>query len=249
MSNSLNGDDMKNMNLRILGVILFIIGILAGFTINVLAVWADFEATMFHSAVPADESFPGLHCPLLIGKDQEGLIIATVKNSNDRTIEPTIRVNISEGSLLLMRESDEKVKIEPGETAELSWPITAVDAAWERFIAFRLYQYRSYPEPSRVRSCGVYVVNIPGMNGTTLTVGLYVVSLLGMGFGIWSWRQTHQPMQKTAKDIFAGMIFLAISITAGLFVNYFGLTLIGTLLLILALLTVVVIMAYLFSQL
>ncbi len=239
---------MKKIQLRNIGIIFFIVGILAGFLINTLAVWADFEASLFQAAIPGDEGFAGLQCPILMGKDQEGFIYASVRNPSDKTIEPNIRVNITEGSMLMMRELDEKVKVDPGESVKLSWLIKGDDAAWDRFVAFRLYQFRSYPEPSRAASCGVYVVNLPRVDGTMLTIVLYGLSLFGMGFGIWAWKKTHQPLQKATRDIFAAMIFLAVTITCGLAVNLFGLYLLGALFLIMALLAVAVILAYLFSQ-
>ncbi len=239
---------MKKSNLGFLGIISFVIGMAAGFTINVLATWADFEASMFQSAIKADEGLPGLRCPILIGEDQEGLITASIKNPNDRAISPKIRASVSDGSMIVVSVTDERVELEPGETVELQWQVNQANAAWERFIAFRVYQFQSYPEPSRASSCGVYVVNIAGINGTTLTAALYVVCLVGMVFGIWSWNRSHHPMKKAVRDIFVAMIFLSSFIIAGLLINLFGWFLLSAFFLVLSFLSVIVILAYLFSS-
>ncbi len=238
---------MKKINLRSLGVVLFVIGVMTGLVLNIMSVWADFEATMFDASVPAEGTFPGLTCPILIGKDQDGIIKAKITNSTDKPIKPSIRAHVSDGSILLVREFIEKLEIDPGKTANLEWSFTQKDSVWGKFVFFRVYQFPTYPFFSQTAACGVLVANLPGINGTVLTVLLYLVSIAGMGLGIWLWKGSYVSGDKHIKEALAGMVFIALAILAGLVLNLLEMWLLGFFMLIVTILLLVVVLAYLFS--
>jgi hypothetical protein len=239
---------MSKKNLRPLGVILFGIGVLIGFIFNGLAMWADFEASMFDSSLTADETFPGLKCPIFIGQDEEATIQASLTNSIDRPIKPTIRAHITKGSVANMQETVERPVINPGETVDFSWAINPENAVWGNFILFRVYQNRLFPITSKSSSCGVLVANMQGVSGNVITYGSVIASLVFMASGLLIWIKSHDKMNPSARNAVVAMGFLAAVVVLGLIAGLLGMVFIGALATIFSVLLMVVIIAYFISQ-
>ncbi len=169
---------------NILGVLLFAIGLLLGMAVSAGLLWADLEASLFDSALGADEPLKTLKCPAIITSQESGTVTATFTNPTASSVVRLVRAHISAGFITLMREEKDRLALEPGETRKLTWTVTADDAVWGHFILVRVHVLRSYPLPSRTGSCGVLVVNLPGLTGSQIIVLTLVVSASSLAAGV-----------------------------------------------------------------
>jgi hypothetical protein len=151
--------------LRILGSVIFALGILIGMIFFGYIVWGDFEASFFDSSIHTEKALRKISCPVIITKNETGNVAATFSNPTDKPINPRVRTHITDGSFILMREEDTMLQLLPGEQKQLSWDITPADAAWNRFIFARVFVFPTYPIPAMAGSCGTVVVNISNLSG------------------------------------------------------------------------------------
>jgi len=235
---------MKIDKMRLLGIVLFVLGVLVGLAFNAMSVWADLEASLFDTSLPADEAIDGIACPWIITPGETGLVTASIKNNTDRPINTVIRTHISEGLVTLMREEDNRQSIQPGETARLSYAVTAGDAVWGRFILTRVYVFPAFPMRSRAGSCGVIVAQLPGIPGWMVVlvwVGVSIALLVG---GIWLWRRRRDKLIGTALRSLQAMLVLGAFVLAGLLLSLLGAWLPAGLLLLATIILVTAMLAY-----
>jgi len=233
-----------NRNLRILSVVIYAVGLAIGLMFNIFSVWADFEASIFDSALSAGDSFPGIRCPILISQDEVGVVSGNAVNPLDRKMTLTIRSHSTDGAVTLLNETTDKLTLEIGESQEMEWTVAPDDAVWGNFILFRVYQFGSYPVPAKTSACGILVANISGVSGSTLVVLLISFSLIGMGVGIWLWVRSNQPLKAGARDVVVALTVLAVVIVVGFIFNLLGLWLPGILILLFAILLLIAMMAF-----
>ncbi len=232
--------DHKLSNL--LSVVMFTIGAILGMLFNGFAFWADLEASMFDSALQTDEGMRSLRCPILINSNETGRITAKISNPLDRTFAPNIRAHVSKGFVTFMDEINDKPSLAPHSSQTLEWKVSAEEAVWGHFILFRVTQFRAYPAPSYSGACGVLTMNLP-LPGKWFTAGVILVSVLGMGAGLWLWISSNKPVKGRSRDVTAEMAVLGTAVLVGIFSALAALTLVGLLSFILSLLLVVVILA------
>lgn len=233
--------------MRLLGTLLFVLGVLAGLAFNAATVWADLEASMFDASLKADESIDRISCPLIITPGETGVVTVSVKNTADRLVTTAVRAHISEGFVSLMRQQDSRQTIQPGETVRLSYDVTAEDAAWNLFVLFRVFVFPALPMHSRSGSCGVLVANLPVLPGWMLAVLWLAISLVGMGGGIWLWVRQRTPLIGNAMRSFRAMLVLGVFILAGMVFNLLGAWLPAGLLLLATIVLVTAMLAYFLS--
>ncbi|MGC9335049.1 MAG: hypothetical protein ACP5JJ_12925 [Anaerolineae bacterium] len=200
---------------RALGVILFSAGVVLGLAFSAVAIWGDLEAVRFERDldVLSEASLTTLRCPVIM-TGQEGVVHATFTNPFDRPVQTRIRARISR-YITLMREEVETLSLAPGEERRLEWTVASDDIVYERLILVKVLQQRSYPLVGRSGSCGIVVLDLPGLTGTQVVVAAIVASLLGIGLGLGLWavmtRSLRQPRQQTmrALGLVAGSTALA----------------------------------------
>jgi hypothetical protein len=160
----------KSLPVSILGAGLYLTGLLVGVTFLSLFVWANIEASLFDPAISGDKSLRTLQCPIIITEEEVASIRVTINNPLEREIDRKVRLNISEGMLTLKRQEAQLISLTPGETKTLEWEAYPSDAAFERLILVRGYIFRSTPLPASSGSCGILVVNVPGMTGGQISL-------------------------------------------------------------------------------
>jgi hypothetical protein len=237
----------RQRNLSALAIILFTIGITVGVLFYAFSFWADFEASLFDAGLDGDANLDNLRCPILIGKNETGVIHSTFTNPLERAFTPNVRAHISDGFVTLMREIDTKLNIPPGETQTLKWEITAQDAVWNRFILFRAYQFPFYPDPTRSATCGVLLLNLP-FSGALSTVLIIFISLAGMGSGIWLYYSSNRPIKDRQRSALIAMIVLGVVIAAGIISSLLAELIINMVILLLTVLLVIVMLAYFLNR-
>ncbi|HID84512.1 MAG TPA: hypothetical protein EYP54_05330, partial [Anaerolineales bacterium] len=87
-----------------------------------MAAWGDWEALQFDTMVAfrSEKTLPTLRCPVLMTTGESGTVSVVIRNPTDREITRTVRVHISTGDILAMREFIERVPLGPGESRRLS---------------------------------------------------------------------------------------------------------------------------------
>jgi hypothetical protein len=222
---------------------IFSAGAILGLFFTGMATWADFEASLFDSALQADEKLPGLRCPVFVGNNETGRLTAKINNPLDRIIAPKVRAHVSEGLVTLMREIEMQPSLNPGETRTLEWSVTSADAVWGRFILFRAYQYPVYPIPTRSSTCGVLTSGVP-IPGQWFTALIVVASAAAMGTGTWLWIWNYQPLKGRKRDTAIAMAALGVVTLVGIVFVLFEMLIPGVLILVLSFLMVIVLIAF-----
>lgn len=175
---------------------------------------------MFDPSVTAEARLTALRCPMVITPADEAQITVTFRNSSDRDLRLYVIARISEGYITLMRQSDTLLRLSPGEQHTLTWDIAPQDAVYGRVIMAKVQQQRSFPFPSRDRTCGVLFLNLPWLRGGQVVGLLGGLTLLSWGVGAGLWLRQERPLsdarRKTA--LYAGAIvaMLVVAFLAGL---------------------------------
>ncbi len=242
---------MKSKNrlnlVTLLSLLIFSIGALSGILFNGMAVWADFEASLFDSSLTADRTMSELSCPIFIGKNETGRIQTRVSNSLDRPIAPLVRGHISEGLVTLRRQVDFKPSLAPGETKTVEWEVAPEDAVWNRFILFRAFQFAVYPQASRTGSCGVISTTLP-ISGNWLTGLVVAISLAGTGGGLWLWSLQMRKQAEQRREIWFAMIGLSAASLLGIIATLASQMIPGLLIFVVSVLLIIVLLAFFSSR-
>lgn len=174
-------------SLTVVAAGLFVFGLGLALAVAVLAFWPDLEASLFDISISAEATLDDLRCPVALTSGEAGLISAHFQNTTDRTVQFLVRARIAHGSLNLMRRADTQVVLTPGESQTLQWDVSAEDVVYGRMILARVYALRSFPLPLRERTCGIYVLRVPGVSGSSIVVGAVAASLVSLGVGSALW--------------------------------------------------------------
>jgi hypothetical protein len=214
-----------------LALTVFATGLLVGTLFFTLALWAQIEASQFEPPPGGDNPLGSLSCPIFVTPSQPVEASAWLENPTERPMRRLAFTRISEGSVLLVREIETRIELQPGENHQMIWPMTVEDAAWDRFVFLRVNVLRNTPMLSQTGACGVMVVNLPLITGGQLTGLLLAITVVGLVGGMVLWWRMHQPMIGTAAKIQSTMLAYSVLIAAGVFTSLTGRWIFGALLL------------------
>jgi hypothetical protein len=214
---------IPNKILRLFAMLVLLVGIVVGMALAGMAVWGDVEATRFDESLSLmrDASLRTLRCPVLLTAGEPSTITARFNNPLDRPVRLLIRTHVSR-YLTLFREDTQILPLDPGETKGLAWTVTPDDIVYGHLILVKVLQFRQYPIPGRLASCGIVVLNVPYLTGRQLFVLLLVVSLLGLAGGIALWLAGSRPLTKRGRQTTRTLAALAISVGVGMIVSFLG---------------------------
>lgn len=162
----------------------FTIGILLGVLLAGGLIWSDVEAVFYGLTRLTNESFGGLACPPLMTRSETANLLVTVRNETDLPITPLVRIEISTSGVAFGDRV--QVPLEPGQSATLEWPVSADNIDLTRFIFAKAYRYPDYQTPLAEATCGILVLDVPGLNGKSLLAVWLGASLLCVLAGLWS---------------------------------------------------------------
>lgn len=231
--------------LRIFSVLIYSLGILLGIGLAAVAVWSDLEASLFDISIRAEKSLSSLRCPLLITRDETGLVTARFENTGTRSVERAIRTHISQGFVTYFREERLQLPLAPGETASAAWTVSADDAAYGMLVLVRVNTLRQAPMPSQSSSCGILVLDIPWVRGAWLVAAWLLLALAGIVGGGWLWLKASRPLVGRRGAATVSMAAVAALVLAGLVAGLAGQWVLGVIILALFVLLMIAILAQL----
>lgn len=203
---------------------IYLVGIIAGLALTLIATWGDLEAAFYGFDRTGGLRLSSLSCPILMSNTETSSFSIKIKNSADRTLSPSVKVDVS--SLIAPISNYESILLEVGETKKLSWEIGPENIDLNRFIFARAWVYASYPLRDREATCGVLVLPLP-VSGNIVTWILTLLSLLGMGIGLYMQKQAEgqngSGMHAQRFVLLAGIVLI------GLISAYLGNWLLGVL--------------------
>lgn len=228
------------VNRGVIGIILFVIGVVLGIILIGISVYADFESTLFDLTNGANRSINSIKCPVFLSSNETGYLSAVIKNSEDLPQDLVIQARISKGHLILLQEFQENISIASHETKQMNWEVDAPDAGYGHFILAKVIVMDNALHPFQRGSCGIIVLDLPfGMKGWQLFWTVFVLSLSGIMSGIIFWwkygRSNSNRSLETTRSLFGlgGLALVGlVSITLGLWqlaagAFYIGLLLMG----------------------
>jgi hypothetical protein len=222
----------SNRRQRTLGVALYALGVLLTLALGAVAIWGDLEASLFDTAIQAEESLSSMRCPVLITRDEVGRISASFENTGTRPVNRAIRAHISQGYVTLFREESLQLPLQPGERQRWTFGVTAEDAAYgSSLILARVSTLRQAPMPSQSRACGIVVLGIPWVNGALVTGAWLALGLLGLVGGGWLWARASQPLVGRRRHAANAMVAIGAVTLAVLAAGLAGAWVLGVLLL------------------
>lgn len=234
--------------IRMLGVLIFSVGVLLGMALSGVVVWADLEADMFDTTIRGDARLTSLKCPVMITADEIGTASATFENPLERPVEFNVRTHISQGYVTLMREINSKLPVAPGEAQTLEWTVTPEDAAYGRLILIRVRLFPKYPLRSRHASCGILVLDVPHLSGNQVFAFTLAASLLSMVAGAGSWVAANRPLRGPGREVTRAMGAVAASVLAAMVAGLLGWWMLGALIFVITMLLIGVIIGYLVNR-
>jgi hypothetical protein len=199
---------------RSLGAIVFLVGILLGMALAGSAVWADFEAQFYGFDHMGDEPIRTLRCPVLMTASETGRISASFANGTQKPIQQMVRADFSNfGPARSVRAT---YSLTPGEKLRVDWAVTSADIDLRWFIFARVYAYPAYPYPFREATCGIMVINLPGITGGQLFALALSVCLVCILIGLGLWEKNRPPQRGRRLDAATAMKFLAVIVLLAL---------------------------------
>jgi hypothetical protein len=231
---------------RTAGLILYLLGAATAFALLALTVWGDFEANSFDAALLTEEQLRTLDCPVFITQDETAEITARIENPTDREVMPRVRARYTLGFVTLVDEKLEQLTIPPGGTGELSFQISAENAAYRRLILARVYQFQNLSLPSRQASCGVVLLPISGPTGDQAYLAMFIGSLALMATGLLLQNPFDRRLGlmvdnegRRRRSMLRSYAFLGVYFLAGALVALIGNWLVGAILVIFAVVSII----------
>jgi hypothetical protein len=211
------------------------LGLLLTAGLILIATWPDLEADFYGFTTLSEKQLGGVTCPVLMTADERPLISARVTNETPHKANFSLRADVS--GFVEMRREQQQVPIETGETGTVSWPISAQDAVFNNFILAAVYRNAVYPMPTAQATCGVYLLNMRGVPGSTVYWTLFAFGLLALTAGLFLLEPPALHHALGRANMVLARRALALAAVIGLYVSYRGWWILGVLCLVVIVLT------------
>ena len=200
------------------GVLLYILAVITGLFLIVISTWGDMEAASYGFPRRANTHLNGLACPILLTRNESGVIALNVSNTTNTPLHPSARTEISapfEPEVFV-----ESIELAPGESKRLEWSLKPENIVLGNFILANVQVYASYPIPNREKTCGILIMDWPG-SGLTIVTALAVFTVIGLGCGLYSMSKSGF-LRNKASLTWNAILFLAGLIILGLVLSAMG---------------------------
>ena len=176
---------MKITSWRILGSILFFLGIISGISIAILGTWNKVESADYFFSGTTYEHFNGLRCPLLMRRSEIGVITVIFDNPTDSDDNFYYKVEIS--GFLAPRQLEGHLSVPAHQKSSIRLTVNKADIDLQIFVFAKIVISPNSTRPTREADCGILVLKDSRFTGGQLLTSLLVLSLLGIipGFILW----------------------------------------------------------------
>ena len=222
---------MKIPYLRILGIILFFLGIISGFSIAIISTWNKVESADYFFRGTTYEHFNGLRCPLLMMRSETGVIDAVFDNPTNSDDDFYYKVEIS--GFFSPRQIEDHISVPAHQKRSVTLTVNKDDIDLQFFIFAKIVISPNSTRPTREADCGIMVLNNSRFTGGQLFTVALVLSLLGIIVGFILW---HRSSVDVNSDIHRVMQLLGIVVLLAMIAGLVGWWLAGILFIVLALL-------------
>jgi hypothetical protein len=225
-------------------IFLFSLGLLIGLFLWTGSVWADLEGYMFQPATHAKRTEFNLQCPTLITPSDFGIISIGIENSYDKDVRKVVRGYKSLGYVIYIASDETSLELKPGESEVVHWYIYPEDAAWDRFVLFRVNIISSRGVSLTTASCGVMLINVPYLKSNQFFLLALLLGTLLIGTGIYFMYKSS--LLKGKKEFYFERLMLALTIILiiGSLLAYFDQWIVGGIILVAMYLFLVVIISH-----
>ena len=173
--------------------LVFLLSIVAGLSLAVISIWADFEAVHYFFTGARYDPFRGMKCPVLASRSEAVTVSAVIENPSDRAVKPLYRVEVSGPLGRLFRE---QISIPPRQTQKVEWTVNGDDVDLGYFIMTKITVLPFASLPTREAMCGIFVLNLDYLTGQQALITLLAVSLFGMIVGLAMWERQTDPAER-----------------------------------------------------
>ena len=230
---------------RVLGMGLFLTGIILGMLLFGVAAWADLESTFYGFDEMGGGSLNTMDCPVLMTSPEVGRVAATFENPNDKPIQYMIRVDVS--SRGLFRTERSMLSLEEHKSKKIYWNVTSEDIDLRNFIFVQISNYPAQKIPFRQATCGIVVLDLPQFTGKQVFIFAMFVILVGILGGLVLWELFGQPFTGKLPEISRAMQTLGVFVLLGLLFSFMGYWMLGVLLFAASVLAIGVILGFLLA--
>jgi hypothetical protein len=248
---------LHNNRKQIIGWGIFFIGFIFSFGFNGLAAIADLNGAGFwgdsQDAVAFDNNqvtqaeLVNIRCPILLAPGEEGIISATFQNPHQEKADILVKAVVSKGNFIHFRTVTGNLQIKSGKDQIFRWQITPQDIVGGKFILSRVFLINligSTPYPARTESCGVFILNIFGLKGTSIVILTFVISLMCLVVGSVLLYHSDLPVQKFSPRIDYGLYGLAGILLIDMIATLLGWWIFAELVLLLAVILTSILISY-----
>lgn len=210
--------------LRIVGIVLYVVGVGLGIAFTAGAAWADQEAARFdwNTFILADGGLRPFSCPVAVTQDEVATVRAKLTNVAKASRDYSIRARVANRTAGDIHEAEQTATLAPGNSESFEWALSPDNAVYGRVILVRLYAPRNFSVPPRTASCGILVLGIPMLTGQALVAVVLAGSVVGMGSGLGLWAATHRLHQEQTQSALGAMALAAGLVVAGLIASLLG---------------------------
>jgi len=180
---------MKITSLRILGSILFFLGIISGFSIAILGTWNKVESADYFFRGVTYEHFNGLRCPLLMMRSEIGVITVNFDNPTEDDDDFYYKAEIS--SFLAPRQIQGHLPVPAHQKRSIRLTVNKADIDLQFFVFAKIVISPNSTRPTRGADCGIMVLKDSKFTGGQLLAGAFVLSLLGIIPGFFLWKRAN----------------------------------------------------------
>lgn len=232
----------------IMGIILFVLGIVFGLIINSLPVlsniqgmslWGTPNLVSFDPTLEKEGVIDYIHCPLLITPNEEKQIKVFIRNSTDVEINQSLLFIASDPIINAGYLSDhEKLALEPNELVNVSRPLLLHEITGNHLISIRVFLFQDKSTiASSTRHCGILLYQVGNLNGNQiifLAIGLFMILTTG---GMILWWFTSQSYQRPR--LINRLLWISGALSIGLTIHLFRWQFLAIIWLILSILIIV----------
>ncbi len=214
--------------LRIFSSLLLAAGLLLGLAFTAMATASDLESAIFVTGLPSDERLTSLRCPVVMTPNETVKVSAKISNSSDRARLRTVRAQISIGLSNLTREEETHFEQPAGDSRVVEWVVTPEDAVYgERMVLVQVHSLRNSPLPSEAATCGIMLVNLPGITGQQLLNAYFGITLAALTVGGGLWLYAFRPLEGRMARLAGGLGTLVAITLGGMVVSLMGVWILG----------------------